>query len=470
MTNTKHKIGAFTLMMITCALIMTLRNMPMMAATGMQMIFFNFIAAFAFLVPAALVSAELATGWPKCGVYFWVKEAFDPRMGFLAVWLQWGQSIFGMTSILSYVAASLAYVINPELASNKYFIFTIILVIYWGATFANLHGTKISGLISTICVTSGVFLPTLVLITLGTIYLLGGNTIHLNTSLTLSNILPSVHDSRNLIMLVGFIFGCVGIEVSAAHASEVKDTHKNYPIAIFSAATLVFILTLLGGMTIAIVVPGKDISLISGVMKAFDLLLTQYKLSFLLPVLALLVGLGAAGQVSTWIVGPIKGLLATAQMGDLPLTFQKVNKKGIPRNLLFFQAAMISVTGILIIIAPDINTAFLMLTSLAVMLYAIMYVIMFIAAIRLRHSQPNVPRPYKVPGGTIGMWIVSSIGILTVLSCFIIGFIPPDSFKSHGMILFNEFFLVAGIIVMITIPLLIYRFRRSNWKETGENR
>jgi len=469
MTNTQHKIGAFTLIMITSALIMTMRNMPMMAATGMQMIFFNLIAAFAFLVPVALVSAELATGWPECGIYVWVKEAFGPRLGFLAVWLQWSQSIFGMTSILSYVAASLAYVINPELASNKYFIFTIILVVYWGATFANLHGTKISGLISTVCVSCGVLLPALVLIILGAFFLIGGNPVQLNTSMTLSNIIPSIHDSRNLIMLVGFIFGCVGIEVSASHARDVRDTHKNYPIAIFSAAALVFILTLLGGMTIAIVVPEKDISLISGVMKTFELLFKHYNLHQFLPVFALLVGLGAAGQVSTWLVGPVKGLLATAQLGDLPPIFQKENKKEIPQNLLFFQATMISLAGIVILIVPNVNTAFLLLTSLAVMLYAIMYIIMFIAAIRLRHTQPNVPRPYRVPGGLPGMWTVSGVGMLTVLACFIIGFIPPGDSSSPGMILFYEFFLIIGILVMVAIPIFIYRFRRPDWKKSAKN-
>jgi len=469
MSQPQHKIGAVTLIMITCALIMTLRNMPMMAATGMQMIFFNFIAAFAFLVPVALVSAELATGWPECGVYFWVKEAFGPRMGFLAVWLQWSQSIFGMTSILSYVAASLAFIINPALASNKYFIFTIIIVVYWGATFANLHGTKISGLISSVCVSCGVFLPALVLIVFGVVYWLDGNPIQLDTSFTLSNFIPSIHESRNLIMLVGFIFGCVGIEVSAAHAKDVRDTHKNYPIAIFSAAALVFILTLLGGMTIAIVVPSKDISLISGVMKAFELLFAHYKLQKLLPLFALLVGLGAAGQVSTWIVGPIKGLFATAKLGDLPPFFQKSNKKGIPQNLLFSQAIMISITGVLILVVPNVNIAFLMLTSLAVMLYCIMYIIMFITAIRLRHTQPNVPRPYKVPGGIIGMWLVSCIGMTTILACFIIGFIPPSNFQTRGMILFNEFFLIIGIVVMVSIPLLIYRFRQLSWKKSAKN-
>jgi amino acid transporter len=76
---TPHRIGVFTLIMITSALFMTLRNFPMMAETGLQMIFFNLITVFAFLIPIALVSAELATGWPHNGVYFWVKEAFGPK-------------------------------------------------------------------------------------------------------------------------------------------------------------------------------------------------------------------------------------------------------------------------------------------------------------------------------------------------------------------------------------------------------
>ena len=67
-------MSVFSLIMITSALFLTLRNVPMMTEVGMQMIFFNVIAAFAFLIPAALVSAELATGWPHSGVYYWNYE------------------------------------------------------------------------------------------------------------------------------------------------------------------------------------------------------------------------------------------------------------------------------------------------------------------------------------------------------------------------------------------------------------
>lgn len=66
------------------------------------------------------------------------------------MWLQWVQSLFGITSILSYVAASLAYAINPALAGNRVFIVAVILVVYWTATLLNLRGMRASAWISSV--------------------------------------------------------------------------------------------------------------------------------------------------------------------------------------------------------------------------------------------------------------------------------------------------------------------------------
>ncbi|KZK95857.1 putative glutamate/gamma-aminobutyrate antiporter [Pseudovibrio sp. Ad14] len=217
-TKSEHQIGALALTLTTAALFMTLRNMPMMAETGMKMILFNLITIFAYLIPVALVSAELATGWPKNGVYHWVEEAFGTRMGFVAVWMQWIQSIFGITSILAYIAASLAYAFDPELGANKYFIVFIILSVYWIATLVNFRGSKGSGIISSVAVSAGVLLPSVLLIALGAIYVSSGNELHLDTTLSAKNLVPSVLEAGNLVLFLSFIFGFVGVEVSASHA------------------------------------------------------------------------------------------------------------------------------------------------------------------------------------------------------------------------------------------------------------
>ena len=445
-------MSVFSLIMITSALFLTLRNVPMMTEVGMQMIFFNVIAAFAFLIPAALVSAELATAWPHSGVYYWVSTAISPKFGFVAVWLQWAQSMFGMTSILAYIAATMAYLFNPELAKNKYFIFGVIVIIYWLVSLLNLLGPKLSGMISKVCVVSGVFIPIIALIVLGIIYAINGNTIHLDYSISTQSLFPSIGDSKNLIMLLSFVFGFVGIEVSASYAREIKNVRRNFPIAIFVSAILGFSLTLAAGFSLSFVLPIKNLDLVAGAVQGFAVLSKVFNIPWLIPLSASLIVFGAIGQISTWVVGPLKGLHEAADEGMLPKFFTKVNSRGVPINLIISQAIILSFVGTFILILKSVDIAFIILTSIAVLLYSIMYVMMFISVIKLRYTHPNTPRPYKIPGGKIGVWVVAGIGFITVLSCFFIGFIP-----SGIPVIIYELIMIISVGLIVLIPIIIFR-------------
>ena len=221
----------------------------------------------------------------------------------------------------------------------------------------------ISGIISSVCVSAGVLFPILALIAIGVIYVLTDGRIYLEGSHGVSSWIPDPDDKLAVLMFLNVVFGYVGVEVSASHAREVKNVHRTYPLAIFIAAVIGFTLTLAGGFVIAIVLPVKGINVVSGAVQAFGALGTHFGLEWLLPVAAVLVAFGAAGQVSTWIFGPVKGLLATARMGDLPPFFQKTNKADAPRNLLLVQACTLSVISLAILVAPNVNTAFMVLTT-----------------------------------------------------------------------------------------------------------
>ncbi len=460
-TKQTARIGVVTLTLMTAALFLTLRNMPMMADTGMRMVFFNAITVFAFLVPIALVSAELATAWPKNGVFHWVEEAFGTRWGITAVWLQWVQSLFGITSILSYVAASLAYAIDPALAGSRVFIVIVILTVYWSATFLNLRGMRASSLISSVCLGAGVLLPTAVLIGLALLYVAQGRPLHLNLAMTADNWLPLNDVRQSLVLFLSFIFGVVGIEVSASHAREVRNVRRSYPIAVFAAAVLGFVLTLLGGLAIAAVMPADRLNLVSGSAQALQVLLGTWNLGWLLPPVALLIALGAAGQVSTWVVGPVKGLWAAGRAGNLPPALQATNDHGVPRNLLLVQAGLMSLVALVFLVVPSVDGAFLLLTSAAVILYATMYLMLFATAIRLRYTHADTARPYRIPGGrSWGLWLVAGTGFVTTLACFLIGFLPPGA--GIGSVPY-ALAMLATLMVMLAAPQLLYRWRRPGW-------
>ncbi|MFC1643801.1 amino acid permease [Candidatus Omnitrophota bacterium] len=460
----KGLIGVFVLAMINVAVICTLRGLPVMAKEGLALVFYYAVAAIFFLIPVSLVTAELATGWPPKGpggVYIWVNEAFGPRWGFLAIWLQWIENVIWYPTALSFLAATLAYIYDPSLASNRLYLIIVILVAYWGGTFANFRGMKTSGVISTIGVIGGVFIPGIFIIALGIIWLLTGKPSEIVFSAR--SLIPDVTNIDNIVLLAGALLIFSGIEVSAVHAQEVRDPKRDYPRATFFAAITAIVVLTLGSLAIAIVVPQKDISLVSGLMEAFRLMLDKFGLRWLIPLIAILISMGAIGELCSWIIGPSKGLLTTAKQGNIPPFFQRVNEKGVPVNILLVQAVIVTGLAFVFLLMPTVSSSYWILSALCIILYLIMYIILYAAAIRLRYSRPEVPRAYMIPGGTIGMWVVAGVGILGAFFTLVIGFFPPSQLKT-GNVYFYEGFLIIGTVIMCIVPLVVSYFKNPAWK------
>ncbi len=459
--KTKRVLGVFTLAMINVAAIASLRAIPSMAEYGFAAVFFLALVALIFFIPTALVSAELATGWPRRGgVYAWVKEAFGQRFGFLAIWLQWIQNVIWYPTVLSFTAATLAFVITPALATNPLYMVGVIFVVYWGATLLNFRGMKTSGWFSSFCVMAGTIIPGAIIILLGILWLLGGNPSQI--PLTVDALVPDMSSLSNIVLVAGMLLAMAGMEMSAVHAREVKDPQKDYPKAIFTAVAIVLAVFILGSLSVAIVVPQAKISLVAGIMQAFTDFFTAYGIPWAVPLLAILIAVGAVGQVSTWIAGPSKGLFTVAKDGSLPPFFQKANKNGVQVNILLVQGCIVTLLALVFLLMPSVSSSYWILTALTAQLYLIMYAMLFLAAIKLRYSQPGVKRPYTVPGGNLGMWIIAGIGLLAALAGILLGFIPPSQLET-GNAEFYYAFLGTGILVMVGAPLVLHHIRKPSW-------
>ncbi|AJK48702.1 APC family permease [Burkholderia plantarii] len=462
-TDTKPpaKIGVFTFVMITAAVVVSVRTLPMTAQPGMTTLFLTLASALLFLVPTALVSAELATAWPQDGgIFIWVREAFGERIGFVAVWMQWIQMVFGMTSIIMVIAATFAYVFDPALASNKFYMLAMILGIWWGCTLVNMRGVKTLGWVSTVCVSLGVFLPGVLLIGCGITYVLAGHPIMTDVSWTWSNLIPSFSDSGTMGLFIGFVFVVMGMEVSASNVSSIKDARRNYPIAIILVSIVMVLLSVIGSAAIFVAIPKQQISMTAGLMQAFDLYFRQWGMPWLAPVMALCVGLGLVGQVNSWVLGPVRGLQATANSGALPAFLQKSNAHGVPVTLVLIQAFAITLVGVLITVMPNVDNFYFMLMGLTGLVYLVAYLFMFAAAIHLRYKRPDVARSFKVPGGNLGMWICAGLGLAVSLLAGYLGFVPPGTFQGARS-QYVEFQLI-GLLVMLVIPFLVYAYGQKS--------
>lgn len=461
MGHKKHALTIFSLTMITVGSVDSIRNLPTTALFGSQLIAFFILGAIFFLIPTALVSAELASGWPKQGgVYIWVKEAFGKQAGFLAIWLQWISNVIWYPALLSFVAGTIGYLINPSLAGNPYFLSLVIVSSFWGATLVNLRGMRSSALISNICALSGLLLPMALIIGLGAAWVIGGNAVQINFDA--HSMLPHWDDRSKWVALTGIMLSFCGIEIATVHASDVANPQHAFPRALVYSVGIILATLILGSLAIAVVLPQHDINLVAGIMQAFDAICARYHLLWLMPAVAVMLVLGGIGSVSNWIIAPTKGLLVAAQDGNLPPIFQRVNQQDAPQLMLIGQAIIVTVLSALFLFMPSVNGSYWLLTALAAQLYMLMYFLMFIAAIKLRLKAPNHPRAFSIPGGLWGMCIVAGMGLVGVMTTLAVSFMPPDGINV-GSIARYESTLVLGLLLMCSPPFI------SGWLQTRRN-
>ncbi len=458
-----RKLSVFTLAMINVAAVSSVRNWPTIAEYGFASLFFFAFAAILFFIPVSMVSAELATGWPKAGgVFAWVKEAFGHRTGFLAVWLLWAENVIYYPALLSFIAGTIAYIANPALAQNTYYTLVVILAVFWTTTLANLLGMRASGWISTFGVIAGTIIPGGLIIILGIAWFFSGHPIEI--SMTAESLIPNMSSPTQLVLFSGVLVALCGLEMSAVHARDVENPQKNYPKAILLSAILVLGLYVLGVLAIAVVIPQKQISLVAGSLQAFSFFVNSYGLNWLTPMIAALLAFGAFGTLSTWIAGPSKGLLGAAQSGDLPPFFRKLNRHGMPVALLISQGIIVTLFSLVFLVMPTVSSAYWILNAMVAQLYLVMYVLMFAAAIKLRYKRPNVVRAYKIPGGKLGIWLVAGLGLIGSASTFFIGFFPPAQIAT-GNTLFYVAFLFLSIVLACFAPTIILWFKKPNWSK-----
>jgi amino acid transporter len=454
-------LGVFTLAMINVAAVLSLRNYPSMAVYGWSSIGWYLIGTISFLIPLTLAGAELATGWPKGGgVYAWVKEAFGDTAGFIAVFCEWSNNLVWFPTVLAFIASTFVFAFNPGLANNNTYMFVAMMIAFWGTTIISNMGEKVSSRFGSVGVIAGSIIPAILIIILGIAYPLTGNPIAL-PPFSLAATVPTINLST-LPFIATVVLLFAGMEMAGFHALEVRDPQKDFPKAMAISASIIFVLTVIGTLAIAIVVPADQLNLAAGLMQAFEAFLQAFNMTWLLGPLALLVTIGGLATLSSWLAGPALGLGVVATEGLMPPVFSRRNKVGAPTGVLILQAVLGTVISLVYLFIPSINSAYWLLSALTVTLLCIVYLMVFAALIKLRYSQPNTPRAFKIPGGIVGAWIIGGLGLLSSGFTFFVSLFPTGSMNvSVGK---YALFMLIGTAILALPPLVFIRLKKSSWK------
>ncbi|MEG1622554.1 MAG: amino acid permease [Alistipes sp.] len=457
-----------TLAIMNVTAVVSLRGLPAEAVYGLSSAFYYLFAAIVFLIPTALVAAELAAMFSdkQGGVFRWVGEAFGARTGFLAIWLQWIESTIWYPTVLTFGAVSIAFIgmnqtHDMSLASNKMFTLVVVLAIYWIATLISLKGLDWVGKISKWGGMIGTIIPAILLIVLGGIYLASGGHNHMDMS---QSFIPDLTKLDNLVLASGIFLFYAGMEMMGIHVMDVKNPVKNYPKAILIGSLTTVIIFVLGTFALGFIIPAKDINLTQSLLIGFDNYFAYLHLSWASPIIAVALMFGVLAGVLTWVAGPSKGIFAVGKAGYLPPFFQKTNKNGVQRNILLIQGLLVTLLSLLFVVMPSVQSFYQILSQLTVLLYLLMYMLMFAAAIVLRYKMKETLRPFRLGKGNGLMWLLGGVGFLGALLAFVLSFIPPGQISTGSNTVWFSV-LIIGALAVVIAPFIIYAVRKPSWKD-----
>ncbi len=463
-----------TLAIMNIAAVVSLRGLPAEATYGLSSAFYYLFAAVVFLIPTAMVAAELAAMFSnkQGGVFRWVGEAFGERVGFLAIFLQWFQNTIWFPTVLTFGAVSLAFigtdtVSDAALASNRVFTLVVVLAIYWIATFISLKGLGWVGKVSKFGAIVGTIIPAGLLILFGIIYISSGGHNYMDMQ---GSFWPDLSKFDNLVLASSIFLFYAGMEMMGVHVMDVKNPGRNYPKAILIGSLATVVIFVLGTFALGFVIPADKINLTQSLLVGFDNYFEYLRMSWMGPVMAIALSFGVLAGVLTWVAGPSRGIFTVGKAGYLPPYFQKANKQGVQKNILIVQGVMVTILGLLFVALPSVQSFYQILSQMTVLLYLIMYLLMFAAAIYLRYTMKNVERPFAIGRkSNCWIWIIAGVGFCGSLLAFVLSFVMPSMFVGEVSRALWWGVLVGGSIVIVVVPFIIFACRKPSWRSADSD-
>ncbi len=475
--NAGRTLGFVGFFAITASMVMTVYAYPNFASSGMQLIFFLIAAGILWFLPISLIAAEMATvkGWESGGIFTWVGKMLGERWGFAALFYQWFQITVGFVTMCFFVLACLSFVVGWDaLYNDPLVMFVGVAVIVWILTLTQLGGTKLTALIAKVGFYGGVCLPALVLLIGLAVYLASGGPMNLDLG---SSIVPDFSQVGTLVIFASFVLAFMGVEASASHINELKNPNRTYPLVMIVLCVVAILLDTLGGVAVAAALPNSVLegNMSDGVIAAFAAIFeTHFGMGWLAYVMAILLAAGVLAEISSWIVGPSRALLETANVGIIPKPFAKLNRNGVSTLTVIVQAVIVTfwdavLCGALALSGGSSSSvAYLTAIGLTVVIYLVGYVLFLLAYFKLVLKHGDLSRSFNVPGGVVGKCVFAGVAMLMTLGTLVVSFFPSSELTRQADTVYVITLLVC-FAASVVIPFAIYA-SRHRWDGTKEKR
>lgn len=475
MEKKKKKFKLVDAILGTVCLTLVCESVMPTAAIGNTQYFWWIFLLICFCLPYGMITAELGTTYPsEGGMYDWVKRAFGPKWAGRVAWNYWVNFPLWIASLAVAVTDIVAGMFGIEL--NVIMLLLIQLCYVWIVT---LLGTKRIGE-SKYIVNLGTVFKVILLLGIGLlgIYSVIKTGQSANPITSFKDLLPdlSLNIDTGLPFISIILFNFMGFEVVGTWAEDMDEPKRDIPKALIFGGLLMALFYVLPatGFNIALspdVVAKMDPE---NVVEVLNALFTAVGLNadiinFLIIAAGVMFIYTFVANIASWSFGVNEVAKYAAEDGSMPKIFAKTNDEDVPYMASYINgivASIIVIGGIIAnLISEDAGAGFSLFFCLSWITLLVGYIPMFLAFLKLRKTDKNAQRPYKVPVSGV-MEKVAAIVPFIILIAGVVFTIFGDF--SLEYIADNKPLIIGVVLSFIIEEILVARIKNKPEKKKIE--
>lgn len=451
MGEKKKKFSMLSAVLTVICVVFVAEAAAPVAAIGNSQYFWWIFMMVAFLLPYGLISSEMGTSYDNGGgLYDWVSAAYGHRMGARVSWYYWINFPLWMASLAVMFPNLYSVITGNELGVVPSIILELAFI--WIITLIARTPTA-----DAVWILNGsAAIKMLLAIGIGIFGIIGIANNGMANPITLSSLLPSF-DLNSLSFISVIIFNMLGFEVICTMSDDMEDPNKQIPQAIVVGGLVIAVIYMFSAFGIGSAIPTEKISTDSGLIDAF-ILITGKSGGIFISAVAILFGLTLFGNMISWSTGVHEVAAYAAENGDMPAIFGKRN----PKNNMPVGGIMVTaiVASLVVIVAPFIpnQSLFWSFFALNLVMFLMSYIPVFPGFLKLRKTDPDKERPFKVPGGNGVLTVLAYVPMILIIVSIIFTAVPL-SFDAETLA--GTLPITVGAIIFIILGEIIIRINKK---------
>jgi amino acid transporter len=456
------RLGAlrrFDMILFSVAAIMLLSQVPITAKEGPAVLFWTVVLLVFFFLPYGLMTAELGSTYADTGgIYSWVKRGLGGFWGTQVSWWYWINVGIWLPSVYLMFATLMRQTFDFKI--GFWWTIGMAIALIWINFAINVITLETSKWVTNIAA----IITVAIMLIVGVAGLLNVMTDGSATEWTSTDMLPSW---STVVLLGVVVYNFLGFELMSSASEEMRDPQRDVPRSIFTAGLLIGVFYLIATVGMLMLMPTNGFNRTNGLFRALE---TGIGTSGVAGVVVTVLGIGALycffAALVPWTIGANRAAAEAARRGDLPPVLGRTH----PRlHTPVAAATATALVGTLFTVGwgalvemdagAKVENLFWNLFAFSTVVFLLSYMVMAVTFLKLRYSDPDAPRPYRVPGGMVGAWITSLLvfGFIAAATVFFV-WTPGDAIDTTFLTQ-----MAIGLVVIVAIGV-VFALMAPRWR------